>query len=532
MLLQSNNCFEHLPRNAYDLIGLESMSTDLLLDRVRTTLDDQHLLRREAHVVVAVSGGPDSLCLLHLLWRLQAEGGPALHVAHLDHGFRGAQSAAEAHFVAQTAAAWGLPATVEQADLPAIVRATGQNRQAAARRVRYAFLARVARSTQADAVAVAHQADDQAETVLLHLLYGAGLAGLRGMRALVPWQEWRNLEGEVSGVELEQPPPAADSASPPWLIRPLLTTTRAEIEHYCNEHALTPQDDPSNTAPSSMRSRIRMDLLPCLAAYNQQIVTALTRTAQICADDYAYLQTELDTRWPDLVEALPGAIRIHLAAWQQLPVALQRYALRRAALQLDAGAALSYEQIEAGRAATTYAPGYQQTLAHGLIVRLEATSFVLFDPRSRATPPFPEPTLPQLAADECRLRIPGRTPLNTAWQAEASWTAPEYLLAEERWRWWVALDADICKGPLLFRRRRAGDRFRPVGAPGSRRLQDFFVDQKLPRELRAAWPILATPTDIVWVAGLRADARFQATAHTAHTLWVTLVNVHLERGNP
>ncbi|MFP4435897.1 MAG: tRNA lysidine(34) synthetase TilS [Chloroflexaceae bacterium] len=509
------------------------MSTDLLLDRVRTALDDQHLLRQEARVVVAVSGGPDSLCLLHLLWRLQAEGGPALHVAHLDHGFRGAQSAAEARFVAQTAAAWGLPATVEQADLPTIVRTTGQNRQAAARQVRYAFLARVARSIRAAAVAVAHQADDQAETVLLHLLYGAGPAGLRGMRALVPWQEWHNLEGAVSGVGLEPPPPtAAASASAPWLIRPLLTTTRAEIEHYCNEHALTPQYDPSNTAPYSMRSRIRMEILPYLATYNQQIVTALTRTAQICADDYAYLQTELDTRWPDLVEALPGAICFQRAAWQQLPVALQRYALRRAALQLDPGAALSYEQIEAGRAATNRTSGYQQTLAHGLMMRIEATSFVLFDLRSGATHPSPEPTLPQLETDECRLRIPGRTPLSPSWQAETSWTAPESLPAEARWRWWVALDADICDGPLLFRHRRAGDRFRPVGAPGSRRLQDFFVDQKLPRELRAAWPILATPTAIVWVAGLRADGRFQATTHTTRTLWVTLVRVQPPIGKP
>jgi tRNA(Ile)-lysidine synthase len=509
------------------------MSTDLLLDRVCTALDEQHLLRREARVVVAVSGGPDSLCLLHLLWRLQAEGGPTLHVAHLDHGFRGEQSAAEARFVAQTADAWSLPATVEQADLPAIVRATGQNRQAAARRVRYAFLARVARSTQADAVAVAHQADDQAETVLLHLLYGAGPAGLRGMRALVPWQEWYNPEEEISGVELEQPPPPADnSASTPWLIRPLLTTTRAEIEHYCNEHALMPQYDPSNTAPYSMRSRIRTDLLPYLTAYNRQIVTALTRTAQICADDYAYLQTELDARWPDLIEALPGTMRIHLVAWQQLPVALQRYALRRAALELDAGAALSYEQIEASRAATTHAPGYQQTLAHGLIMRIEETGFVLFDPHSSATPSSSEPPLPQLTAEECRLHIPGRTPLSPSWQAEVSWTAPEYLPAEERRRWWVALDADTCEGPLMFRRRRVGDRFRPVGAPGSRRLQDFFVDQKLPRELRAAWPILATPTDIVWVAGLRADTRFQATTHTVHTLWVTLVRVQPPGGEP
>lgn len=492
------------------------MASDLLLNRVRAALDHQRLGRREITIVVAVSGGPDSLCLLHLLWRLRQADGPALHVAHLDHGFRGAESAAEARFVAQLAHTWEIPATVEWCDLPALVHATGQNRQDAARRARYAFLARVAQGVNATAVAVAHQADDQAETVLLHLLHGAGPAGLRGMRTSVPWYEW--------GEDAENTTEDNDDHRSliPWLIRPLLDTTRAEIEHYCVTHALAPQHDSSNSATYYTRNRLRADLLPHLATYNPQIVAALTRTAEICADDYAYIQAQLDTCWPALVAEQPGRITFELAQWQQLPTALQRYALRRAALYLTHGDGLSYEQIEAGRAATLRCTGYQQTLGQGLVLRVGYTSFAIIDSENSTVAAGFASTLPQLAHDECHLTIPGITPLSNTWQAEGSFTRPASLPTDERWRWWVALDAVTLDGPLLFRRRRAGDRFRPAGGRGSRRLQDFFVDQKIPQELRAAWPILATPTSIVWLAGLRTDARFQATVSTKQTIWIKL----------
>jgi tRNA(Ile)-lysidine synthetase-like protein len=179
--------------------------SDLLLERVRALLAEQDLLSPEALLLVAVSGGPDSLCLLHLLTPLRADGGPRLHVAHFDHGARGAQATAEAAAVAELGTAWGLAVTVEHRDVPALARASGISFMAAARQARYAFLANLANRIEAHAVAVAHQADDQAETVLLHLLRGAGLAGLRGMRPVVPWHEWAadqgsGVRGQGSGV--------------------------------------------------------------------------------------------------------------------------------------------------------------------------------------------------------------------------------------------------------------------------------------------------------------------------------------------
>lgn len=487
------------------------MTADTLLDSVRSALARHHLLQPGKSVVAAVSGGPDSLCLLHLLARLRETGGPAVHVAHLDHGFRGAQSAAEAQVVAHIARAWGMPATIEYADVPALAAETGDNRQAAARAARYAFLGRVAQDAGAAAVLVAHHADDQAETVLLHLLHGAGLAGLRGMREALPWAEWC--------------PPAERSpaASGPLLLRPLLDTSRADIEAYCAAHRLEPCHDPSNTSPAYTRNRLRADLLPALAAYNPHIAAALGRTARICADDYDYMQQQLDAAWPTLADERPGALLLRAAPWAALHPALQRYALRRAAAcLLDGTGDLSYEQVEAAREAAAQGVGRQHTLARGISLRVEHHGLLLRVAEALHTAPMAGDALPQLQNDAVSLAVPGAVPLSAVWCAEAGSGAPPTLPADPPWRWWVLLAAERLDGPLCLRRRRPGDRFRPAGGRGSRRLQDFFVDSKLPQELRAAWPILATPTSIVWVAGLRADARFQSSGPPHPTVWVAL----------
>jgi tRNA(Ile)-lysidine synthetase-like protein len=527
------------------------VKSDALLEHVRLSLEQRHLMGQTGQtgqtghappplVVVAVSGGPDSLCLLHVLWRLRAVGGPALHAAHLDHRFRGEQSAAEAQFVAQRAAEWEIPATVQQVDVPSLIRATGQNKQAAARRVRYAFLARVAQCVGADAVAVAHQAEDQAETVLLHLLRGAGLAGLRGMRPLVAWEEWTadpdwRDRGNDSDMEtplasmLEHIPLPEHSAACPPLVRPLLEVSRAEIEAYCASHTLTPQHDPSNTSLSYTRNRIRAELLPHLAQFNGQIVAALGRTAQVCADDYDYIQQQLETAWSEgLVEEYPDVLRFSLPLWNSLPPVLQRYALRRGAVHFACTEELSYEQVETARFATTQHTGYQHLLAGGLVLQVSYDAFLLArqdSPVYRPGVPILDPAfqqLPQLARDDLALDVPGVLLLSDSWRVESSYQQPDHLPTDGggRWRWWVVLDADSLQPPLVLRRRRAGERFTPAGGPGTKRLQDFFVDQKIPRPLREGWPLLATPTRIVWVVGLRADSHFQATPETTRTLWV------------
>jgi tRNA(Ile)-lysidine synthetase-like protein len=482
------------------------------------------------HVVVAVSGGPDSLCLLHALHSLREELGLRLHVGHLDHGFRGAESAAEAAFVADFAERLGLPATVERRDVPALIAREGLNAQAAARAVRYAFLAEVALATGAHAVAVAHHADDQAETVLLHLLRGAGPAGLRGMRAVVPWREWavgdketRRQGGEKTAQldpAIDAPPPHLSpnlaspalqaSASGTSLIRPLLAVRRAAIEAYCAEHALQPRRDPSNASPRYARSRVRHALLPALTAYNPHLVEQLVHTAAICADDYDYLQRELDERWPALAAAQSKHyVKFDGGAWLALHPALQRYALRRAALCVG-GEEPSFEHVEAARRVALLPVGARCDLPGGVTLVVGYNGFVL------QGGPHEEPSGgPQLEADELPVAAPGVTEIGSGWRLEAWESEPSGWSSD---RWSAVLSADALGEPLALRQRRPGDRMRLAG--GSRSLQNLFVDEKLPRSLRARWPLLVGPAGIAWAVGVRVDVRFAAGEATARRLWV------------
>ncbi|MBP1465649.1 tRNA lysidine(34) synthetase TilS [Candidatus Chloroploca sp. M-50] len=471
---------------------------EALLYHVRTVLRRYHLDHPEVLLLVAVSGGPDSLVLLHLLTKLRAQGGSQLHVAHLDHGIR-PEAAAEAQYVATLAATWGVPATFARRDVPALAKAHAEGLPAAARRARYHFLASTAMEIGAGAVVVAHQADDQAETVLLHLLRGAGLAGLRGMREAVPWDEWAPSELSRSTQDA------------PALLRPLLAIPREQLLAYATHQGLEPVDDPSNRAERYARTRIRQ-LLPILANENPQLVAALGRTARVVADDYAFIQSQLDHVWPDLATVRAGFVALQRERLLNLPLALQRQALRRAAEHLGV-TDLSLTLIETAREAM-YHVGRQFQLGHALALEVEYATLLLSQPGYQQLA-----DVPQLSNDEIHLPIPGVVELGNGW-----WCFVQEEPPAEPDAWWVALDADRLAGSLILRRRRAGDRFRPVGGPGSRKVQDFMVDRKLPRRLRDGWPLLVTPTAIVWLAGMRADERFLASPTTQRTIWVGLVS--------
>jgi tRNA(Ile)-lysidine synthetase-like protein len=465
----------------------------------------------DAKLVVAVSGGADSLCLLHLLVRLRPELALTLHVAHLDHGLRGAHSAADAAFVAAMAEQWGVAATVERRPVAPVAAALGLGTQAAARRVRYAFLADVAQAVQANVVAVAHNADDQAETVLLHLLRGAGLAGLRGMRPLVPWDEWATF-GQPPDEEAASQTTCSSNrqqVSEAHLVRPLLDVPRAAIDAYCTTHGLAPRHDPSNASPTYARTQVRHTLLPQLTAYNSDIVAALGRTARAAADDYAFLQAALDEVWPQLARSNDGTVRLDLALLQGLHPALRRAALRRAVeLLLGRGVALGFEHLEAAHEAVLRGPGAHLGLPYGLQLDVVHGAVALSIGALAATD-----AVPQLLHAMLTLPDEGRAALGGGWWVTVG-SAPK------GGRWAAGLDADALAGPLRLRQRRAGDRIRPLGGRGSRRVQDLFVDRKVPREQRGAWPILVMGDQPIWVVGLALDARVAATSPTARRLWV------------
>jgi tRNA(Ile)-lysidine synthase len=296
-----------------------------LLEQVWAFSERHTLLRPHMRIVVAVSGGPDSLCLLHLLHQLAPRLNLRLQVAHLDHQLR-PESVDDARFVAQLAAAWGMPATIRQEDVAALARSSRTSMEAAGRIARYRFLATTAHETGAHAIAVGHTADDQAETVLLRLLRGAGPHGLAAMRP-------KRLEAGIP------------------IIRPLLETTRSEVEAYCAEQGLAPRYDRSNEAPDFLRNRVRGYILPLLKTYNPSIVAALGRTARLCAEEDDLLNDLVEQHWPMLAAVNEAGVLLDRHGFRLLHPALQRRIVRKSVQMLDPDVELQAKHLDLALAA-------------------------------------------------------------------------------------------------------------------------------------------------------------------------------------
>ncbi len=471
-----------------------------LLHQVRTTIEQHRLVAPGDTVVVGVSGGPDSLALLHVLRALRGELHIALQVAHLNHRLRGADSDADAAFVAWLAREWDLPATIEAREVAALAREQRLSIEQAARQARYAFLAEVARRIGARVIAVAHHADDQVETVLMHLLRGAGLAGLRGMTA----------QSQVSGFNVQ-------------LVRPLLDVTRAEIEAYCRANALTPRFDRSNLDTTLFRNRLRHETLPYLQTLNPNLREILRRTARVLADDYDFLDAQTCAAYARIAREQDDAIVFALDAWRTLHPALQRGTLRHAVQRLRRDLRdVDWTHIEdARRIALEKSTGAQATLPRGLMLTIGYTEFTIAD----ATRAVALPDLPLLRVERVALPTQGTTALpDCAWVVETQilTDAPPREARGETDRWAAVFDWAKCRGEPALRRRRAGDGFQPAGLGGhTQSLAEFMINVKIPRAARDQLPLLVIGDHIAWVCGWRVDERVRATDATREFWRVT-----------
>lgn len=464
-------------------------------------------------VMVGVSGGPDSLCLLHALRALSDELGIALHVGHLDHGTREGASAEDARFVADLCVAWGLPCTVERADVPKLARERGISFEEAARQARYRFLGDLAQSQGGCSVAVAHHADDQVETVLMHFLRGSGLAGLRGMMP-VSWVDDLRLGAETR----------PDHRPRVRLVRPLLAVTRAEIEAYCREHGLAPRYDRSNLDTTYFRNRLRHELIPLLEGYNPSFQGAVRRMAAVVAEDYAVLDQLVADTWERVVSEASGRVVVYRReAFLALPLGLRRSLVRRGIHHLRFSLRnIDWVHVEdAVRVASQGRVGAEATLPRGLMLRVGYDELVLADReyvRVEADWPRVDAVLPLPRFGCCdlqrgwRLAI-DRLPIDAV---AAAWRRnPD--------RYTAYLDAEALAEPLVLRPRREGDRFSPLGLPDHRqKVSDFMINMRVPQHERACVPLLVSDGRIAWIVGWRIDARFAIQEATRQVAIVRL----------
>jgi tRNA(Ile)-lysidine synthase len=472
--------------------------------RVAEAIKGQQLIERGDHIVVAVSGGPDSVALLSVLHGLAPSWNLSLSVAHFNYGLRGAESDDDAAFVVRLCARFNIPYRCERLTLSDNLSklTKGRSLQEAAREARYAALLRLCESLGANKVAVGHTRDDQAETVIMWLLRGAGTTGLSGMPALrLPF------------------------------IRPLLVVGRTAVLSYLREQELDFREDSSNATSMYLRNRVRHHLLPVLTRFNPAILEGLARQADILREDDTCLDSMAEEQFAFVARALGNnewtLDRTRLLA---LPLALQRRVIRKA-VQHTTGVnrgpsfgavSLLLERVIHGSS------GSCATIRNTHVSRAYET--ILFQPRdvvsgARAT---------SEAASDCSIAL--SVPSAISWPFTGQRLQADLVHGPQSEKTCATLspmqamlDADRMTLDLCVRTWRPGDRFHPFGFGGhQKKLQDLFADLKVPRPARARIPLVVAPEGIVWVAGYRTDHRFGVTASTRRLLRLSLMESEKE----
>ena len=438
-----------------------------LMYTVSRALLRKNLLPTSGRLIVGVSGGTDSLALLHILNALRDRLSIHLDVATLDHGLRGQAGADDAHFVSETAQAWGLPVTVGYIDVRLLAHEQHIGIEAAARLARYAFLASVADQVSATHIAVAHNADDQVETVLFHLLRGTGLTGLAGMAYTSPLPQRPDLT----------------------LIRPLLDVPRADLDAYCSERGLQPRHDASNEDTTYTRNRLRHQIIPVLRDVSPQIERNLRQLADIAHIEDDFVDAALHQAIDAHVTQSDRRIRLPRAIFKEMHTALQRRFVLWAARSLAAGDNLGYIHTAAAvELALRGEVGSRAQITDGLHLRNDYAWIVVEHEDTPVT--ADRPLLP--LGTVIPVAIPGITQVKSSWTLEASLTPFE----PRGIRLAISESATV-----MLRGRREGDRIASLGLHGHHhKVTKWMIYWQVPRELRERVPLLIVDAEIaaIW----------------------------------
>jgi tRNA(Ile)-lysidine synthase len=459
-----------------------------MLTQIKKWINQNHLLQKGDKVLAACSGGPDSLALVSILHHLKDEYELTLAVAHVDHMFRGAESAADAAFVAEMCKKLSIPCFQTAIDVPRYIAETGKSPQDAARILRYQYLRQVAHTMGNGKIATGHHRDDQAETVLIHLLRGAGGSGIGGMKA-------------------------CDAG----IIRPLLDVSRSQIEQYCRDNDLSPRLDSTNLQTKYRRNKIRIELIPLLEReYNVNISDAICRTAILIGDEHNYVAEAANNTWPSIGQEENKLVTLNCERLNCLHIALKREIIRRAVEKIrgDLKGITFYHVEKLIELANCGQVGSLVELPGGIIARRNYTkvSFCVQEPAS-----------PKSAASlEVPLSVPGVTPIpKMGITITASLQDKNAGLRSKNT---AVFDWQEITTPLYVRLRKAGDRFQPLGMSGNKKLKDFFIDAKIPQEERDSVPIICDDRGILWIGGYRQTDRGKVTEKTTHFLQLTIQN--------
>jgi tRNA(Ile)-lysidine synthase len=471
-----------------------------VLDRLNYFFEKELKKTTLEPILVGVSGGPDSVCLLDLLVR----SGRKVVAAHFDHQLR-EDSSKEAEFVTKIVANYGIPFFTESGDVGSFAKENGFSLEEAARKARYRFLFSKAREFSAGCIAVAHNADDQVETILMHFTRGAGLNGLKGMTPFTILPEF-------------------DSEIP--LIRPLLHIWRIEILEYCRNHDLKFVQDPSNLDQTYFRNYMRHDLIPGLESRNPGIKNTLLKSAASLAGDYELIRELVDQYWTQVMVAEgKDYLSFDLSLMRSSSVPLLRNTLRRAVDRLKpSNRDFDFDAVERGVTfiSTNYAVSSRIDLVEGLqVFGIGNLLYVAYKDAKIPLNAYPQirksfEITPQQVLD-----------LGDGWllrtrQISRDCLPSGYNQNQDSFIAW--LDASKVTLPLKIRGRQKGDRFKPLGmVTGSIKLSDIFINEKIPHEVRANWPLICMGDDIIWVPGYRSGEEYKVAEKTRIVIEISII---------
>lgn len=441
------------------------------LKKVERFILENGLLDEGGSVLVGLSGGADSVALLNALLALSEKHGWTVRAAHFNHGIRGADAGEDELFCQKLCEAKGVQFFADRADVPAYAGENGLSLETAGRLLRYSFLERVRENTGTDRIAVAHHMNDNAESVLLHLLRGSGLAGLLGIRP---------RRGDI--------------------IRPLLCVSKQEIEAYLESEGAPFRTDATNLVPEGSRNRIRLDVMPYVEEHiNPALVRSLCSMSELLSKDEEYLMAEASRAY-ESARTEDGLKRAGIAA---LPYPIKTRVIRLALA--DAGALVDIERVHVDAAVELLSARTGARLSFPGIDVWTSYDLLKFG-KQEAPADFELPVKEGLLS----------TPLGV-FRVEFIEGAEGF----ERSLTVCFMDADKAEAlgePIVIRPRRGGDRFRPVGAPGRRKLKEFFIDRKIDREERARIPLIAAGSEVLFVTGIAASETVKVDEHTGRMI--------------
>jgi tRNA(Ile)-lysidine synthase len=460
-----------------------------LLECAENTLKRAGLLGLSKPILlVAFSGGPDSLTLLSLLCEIAKRYPLRLHVAHLNHRLRGREGDEDALYVEEMCRTLDIPLTIDETDVQGLRVQRRLSLEEAAREARYDFFARVMEEVGASAVALGHTADDQAETVLLNLIRGAGIRGLRGMLPISIRQSKCRTRRMM-------------------IVRPILESFRDEVMAYCTMQGLQPRYDSSNLQNNFTRNRVRNDLIPNLQTYNPTVRKVLRRMASTVAKDVEYIEQKVQEIWPLIVSKKSEGLSIQRMEFNKLHPSLRAHILQRIYTEV-AGSAKGLNMVQIENMCRLAELGAGRSLSLGQHLEFHTSYKDLLVTGEALNSPWPHLRDLQLHLDD--------DIYSQGWRIRFQKIKKAHLLPMQH-------EGDLLHSyfslasigdELCVRSRKAGDRFQPLGMEDTKKLKDFMINEHIPRFCREGIPLLIGNRGIAWVVGWRIAQWARATSET------------------